>query len=222
MQNRTAIILALVGVALFSTNPTQDEYISWLKQQVSTEAGGGIDGALLSSFGGPLLNASTARKDFFVFSLYETKLIETKPTHAIGFLRHFSFIPNAKPRFSHVVEVGEDKWKPEDGYTWVVNPPVDGDLRVKWASGRLNSKYPHIISAETEGQWRPEDGYMWVVNPPVAGDMRVKWTSGQPSSKYPHIIASDIEGRWLPERGYAWVMSPPVAGDFRVKAIGAN
>jgi predicted RNA-binding protein associated with RNAse of E/G family len=212
-----AIAFALLAAVLFGTNPTQDEYVSWLKQQATNEAGGDQFGkALMAILGGPILNLGTTREEFFLFSIYHTDLGTGAKINVLGLFHHF--IPINQPKPPHVVAVdGEGHFLPEDGYTWINNPPVAGDLRVKWTPGRLSSKNPHVVTAEAEGRWLPEDGYTWLNNPPVAGDFRVKWTPGRLSSKNPHVMAAEVEGRWLPEKGYSWVNNPPIAGDFRVK-----
>ena len=52
-----AVAIAVLAVVLFGTNPTQDEYVSWLKQQAINEAAEGEFGrALMSILGGPLFN----------------------------------------------------------------------------------------------------------------------------------------------------------------------
>jgi hypothetical protein len=212
-----AIAFAVLAVVLFGTNPTQEEYVSWLKQQVINEhAGDGFGRALMSILGGPVLNWSTTREDFLLFSIYQTDLGNGAKINVLGLVHHFLPInkPNARP--PHVLAVdGEGHWLPEDGYAWINNPPIAGDLRVIWTPGGLSSKNPHVMAADAEGHWLPEDGYTWI-NPPVAGNFRVKWEPGRLSSKNPHVVAADVEGRWLPEDGYKWI-NPSVAGDFRVK-----
>ncbi len=216
-MKKSAIAFAVLAVVLFGTNPTQDEYVSWLKQQATKEAAGDEFGrALMSIFGGPVFNLTTTREDFLLFSIYHTDLGKGAKIDVLGLLHHFVPINQLSSRPPHVVTAdAEGHWLPEDGYTWINNPPIPGDLRVKWTPGRLSSNNPHVVSADAEGHWLPEDGYTWINNPPIAGDFRVKWTPGRLSSKNPHIVSADTEGRWLPEDGYTWV-NPPVAGDFRV------
>jgi len=68
-QTATTVVLAL---ALFGGNPTQDEYVAWLKQQASK--GNGVGGVLAALFGGAVFNASTTRLDYLLFSIYRTDL----------------------------------------------------------------------------------------------------------------------------------------------------
>ena len=226
------LIAPIAAIAFAVTNPTQDEYASWLKQQaVSAQAAknDGIEMALTTLFGEAAINAVTKRSDFLLFSIYSTDLGAGSKFDAIGILRHFvpiSFLVlNGAPKsnFPHVVAVDrEGNLLPEDGYTWVVNPPVPGDMRVRWVPSSRSAKNPHVISAATEGRWVPEDGYVWVVNPPVSGDLRVKWNPGRKSLDHPHVVAAEAEEGWKPEPGYSWFSNPSPPGDFRVKPIGAD
>ena len=92
---------------------------------------------------------------------------------------------------------------PADGYTWVRDPPVPGDFRVRWVPRRHSETSPHIIASYVEGNWVPEDGYDWVSG--VAGDTSVEWMPGSPSREHHHVVASDQEGKFHPEEGYKWV-----------------
>ena len=150
-----AIAFAVLAVVLFGTNPTQDEYVSWLKQQATNQAAGGEFGrALMSIFGGPIFNLSTTREDFLLFSIYQTDLGNGAKINVLGLLHHFVPINQPSSTSPHVVAVdAEGHWLPEDGYTWINNPPVPGDLRVKWTPGRLSSKNPHVVAADAEGHW---------------------------------------------------------------------
>ena len=81
---------------------------------------------------------------------------------------------------AHIVPAAETgHWLPDDGYVWVVNPPVPGDFRVRWEPGRLSAQHPHVVAAVAEGRWLSEDGYIWMVNPPPPGDFSVRWNPGR-------------------------------------------
>jgi hypothetical protein len=214
-----AAVLGVLAVAFFGTNPTLDEYTQWLAREVG---GQGAGGALMALFGGSLINASTTRDDYLLFSTFTTNVGNGTKFTTFGALRHFVALPAYKPSYPHVVSAGGDNWLPEDGYTWILGHPVTGDLRVKWTSGRLSTNHPHTVSAPAEGRWLPEDGYAWVVNPPPPGDFRVRWSTGQRSSRDSHAIATGTEGHWLPETGYAWVVFPPVPGDLRTRLLNGN
>jgi hypothetical protein len=108
---------------------------------------------------------------------------------------------------------GNKLWYPEPGYTWVIDPPPPGDLRVRWVPGSSYEGHPNIVSAEEEGRWYPEPGYKWVIDPPSPGDFRVRWVPGKQSSVHPHVVSSESEGQWQPAPGYVWV-NPPGDKDF--------
>ncbi len=182
--------------------------------------------ALFSLFGGPLVSLSTARSNFYLFSIFTTQLDANNRVVALGVLRNVIPISSLAAGSQnapapHVVAAGgEGRWLPDDGYVWVVNPPPPGDFRVRWEAGRLSSQHAHVVAAEAEGRWLPEDGYVWVVNSPTPGDFRVRWEAGRLSSQHAHVVAAEAEGRWRPQVGYTWVVNPPVPGDFRVRSIG--
>ena len=117
----------------------------------------------------------------------------------------------------HIFKGADGEFHPEDGYLWVANPHLPGDLRVRWAVGQPSNRYPHLETSETAGQWHPADGYKWVVYPPVLGTTGVKWTPGEGSSRYAHIEADATEGQWRPADGYTWEADPHSLGDMRVK-----
>jgi len=226
---RTPLAAAGLALILIATNPTQDEYASWLADQAVNS--GSIDKqvlekGLVSLVGAPLIKLSTVRQSFLFFSLFTTRLGNQTPIVFFGVMRIFvplnaSVTEGQGPPAPHIAPAdAQGHWLPEDGYVWIVNPPPPGDLRVRWEPGRMSSGPPHVVAADVEGRWLPEDGYQWIVNPPVPGDFRVRWEPGRLSRQYAHVVATSDEGQWLPERGYAWVASPPRDGDFRVKYIG--
>jgi hypothetical protein len=145
----------------------------------------------------------------------------------VGLLRNFIPMPqelaaNGVAPAAHIVPAAEvGHWLAEDGYVWVVNPPVPGDFRVRWEPGRLSIQHPHVVAAQAEGRWLPEDGYIWMVNPPPPGDFSVRWNPGRPSRIHAHVVTANVEGRWLPENGYRWINNPPVPGDLRVVPISS-
>lgn len=177
-MGRTLTFFLIIAAAIcLATNPSQDEYISWLKQQVSTSAGDQFGSALVALFGGPVFNWTTTRKDFLVFSEFETNLGDGPTLKFLGVAHHFfPLVPlNEGHPPSHVVTTDNGgHWFPEDGYVWINNPPIPGDLRVRWQTGRFSTIHPHVVAADREGRWLPENGYTWVVNPPVNGDFRVR------------------------------------------------
>jgi hypothetical protein len=224
--SRTPWIIAAVLVALVATNPSSDEYIAWLKDKISDSAATTteqrIGKALLELFGGPIASATTQRNNYFLFSVFITQIDNQNRLTTIGLLRNFIPLPpqttlgQVAPS-AHLIPAGtEGRWVPDDGYVWIVNPPVPGDFRVRWEPGRQSIRHAHVVAADAEGRWLPEDGYVWVVDPPPPGDFAVKWNPGRASRLHPHVIASNAEGRWLPENGYRWPNDPPIAGDFRV------
>jgi TonB family protein len=213
---------------LFATNPTKEDYANWAKEQVASESQNPAEKLMVAALGGMFVDATTTREDFIIFSIYKTDPGNNAKFTTLGILRHFVLLSvwspgTTSPAYPHVIRAqAEGQWLPADGYAWINNPPVSGDMRVQWVPWRSASINPNVVSAPTEGRWLPADGYAWINNPPVPGDLRVRWIPGKRSIIHPHVFAAGIEGRWLPESGYTWVVNPPVNGDFRVKWIGVG
>jgi hypothetical protein len=73
------IILILVIVLLFSTNPTEQQFTSFLKDRIEKQAKGDetLTGDLARLFSGPaasLAGLGAVRKDYFLCSTYELGL----------------------------------------------------------------------------------------------------------------------------------------------------
>jgi hypothetical protein len=224
--SRTLLIITVVLTALVATNPSSDEYVAWLKEKISDSAATTgeqqIGKALLELFGGPLVSVTTQRTNCFLFSIFVTQLDEQHRLTTVGLFKNFiplsygATLDSVAPGAHLIPAQPEGHWLPDDGYVWVVNPPVPGDFRVRWEPGRQSARHIHVVAADAEGRWLPEDGYDWVVTPPPPGDFAVRWNPGRASRLHPHVIASNAEGRWLPQNGYRWLINPPIAGDFRV------
>lgn len=96
----TAIILVGIVLLFVVTNPSTDDYEAYLKQEMSNEAKGEDDlsAALAGLFGGVagslLANAST-RKNYVLFSIYETDL-GTSEYVALGVLGNFFVLHEAE------------------------------------------------------------------------------------------------------------------------------
>ena len=224
--SRTPLVIAVVLVALLATNPSSDDYVAWLKEKIADSAATTgeqqIGKALLELFGGPLVSVATQRNNYFLFSIFVTQLDDQHRLTTVGLLKNFFPLPQGAtldtvaPGAHLIPARPEGHWLPDDGYAWVVNPPVPGDFRVRWEPGRQSVRHIHVVAADAEGRWLPEDGYDWVVTPPPPGDFAVRWNPGRVSRLHPHVVASTAEGRWLPQNGYGWLNHPPIAGDFRV------
>jgi hypothetical protein len=123
--------------------------------------------------------------------------------------------PPARPTLPPHVEIDpKGQRRPEDGYGWAdVNR-----TNVRWITGKVSQKNPHVIASDTEGKWEPEDGYDWI-NPDLLNDKSVKWAPGTASSRYPYVVAALAEGQWRPADGFAWVVNPHRPDDMRLMPI---
>ena len=89
MRFRTLSIVAAVAVVLFATNPTVDDYVGWLKQQVADSGPAGEhqrEKALFSFIGGPFVSVRQAVKTRlrFTSSLPAAKDVGSQRTATSG------------------------------------------------------------------------------------------------------------------------------------------
>ncbi|TCZ74303.1 hypothetical protein E0485_20205 [Paenibacillus albiflavus] len=81
------VIFIILGL-LFLTNPTKDEYVSWMKDK-STANSGQIEKGLVSVFGNFIYGGTTTSTNLYLFSIFETKLDTDKPYRVIGIFKNF-------------------------------------------------------------------------------------------------------------------------------------
>jgi len=87
------VILILVIVLLFSTNPSEQQFTSYLQDKIQEQAKGDetLTGDLARLFSGPvasLAGLGTVRKDYFLCSTYELSLPGEEQLF-LGILDHF-------------------------------------------------------------------------------------------------------------------------------------
>ncbi|USK61363.1 DUF4359 domain-containing protein [Peribacillus asahii] len=92
------ISIALLIIVLFATtsNPSKADYVSFVKEEISDEGG-----KFLGIISGPFIDTFTTKKNFGLFSLYETKFEEDEEKLlAIGLFNNFIWIstPESSPK----------------------------------------------------------------------------------------------------------------------------
>jgi len=92
MKKRYWLLLLLCFAIMISivTNPSdKDEYAEWVGDQIKQE-----EGPLLGLLGGSLIKMGTTKKDFVLFTLYETKYSNNteKALLAIGIFNNFIWL----------------------------------------------------------------------------------------------------------------------------------
>jgi hypothetical protein len=138
-----------------------------------------------------------------------------KPSVPIQMPSVATAFPPARPTLPPHVEIdSKGQRRPEDGYDWSeVNR-----TNVRWITGKVSQKNPHVIASDTEGEWQPDDGYNWV-DPAQPKDKSVRWVPGIASTRYPNVVAAAVEGQWRPADGFTWVVNPHRPDDMKVKPI---
>lgn len=64
------IIVLLVAILLVVTNPTEQQFIDWALKKADNNAESKIEELLGNVIGRPVLQLSTTRKDFLLFSIF--------------------------------------------------------------------------------------------------------------------------------------------------------
>jgi hypothetical protein len=98
MKIQYIISIALLITVLFATtsNPSKADYVSFVKDEISEESGG-----FLGMISGPFIDTFTTKKNFGLFSLYETKIEEDKEKLlAVGLFNNFIWLhtPESSPK----------------------------------------------------------------------------------------------------------------------------
>jgi hypothetical protein len=92
MGYRTLLLLTVIAVGMLATNPTSEEYISWLKEQVQNSRGAMSDPlakGLFALLGGPIIAASTSRANYLLFSVFNTQLDANHRIEVVGVVKNF-------------------------------------------------------------------------------------------------------------------------------------
>ena len=98
----TLILIALLGLLVY-TNPTMDSYDHFLNQRIlektrqAKDPLAGMIGSVLGGFASKLLTRQTLRKDYIVFSTYDTA-IDNSHLRSIGMLNHFYLTEDQSPK----------------------------------------------------------------------------------------------------------------------------
>ena len=82
-------IVLIVVLLAFTFNPSKDQYVSFVKEEISDNSG-----KLLGMVSGPIIDSFTIKKNYGVFSLYETEFEKEEKLVAVGFLNNFFWISN--------------------------------------------------------------------------------------------------------------------------------
>jgi len=87
------LILILIAIALFATNPTEVQFKEFLKTNFKAEAQkeGGLTGAIMELFSGTsswVADLSTERKSYILFSVYNKNISGEERTY-VGILNNF-------------------------------------------------------------------------------------------------------------------------------------
>lgn len=72
-------IFALLTIVALCTNPTKQQYISWVKDElINTSNGQGVVGVLTSMIAPTILDGTTQTENYYLFSLYKTKIADNE------------------------------------------------------------------------------------------------------------------------------------------------
>ncbi len=91
MKKILALIVLLL-ILLFVTNPNQSDYSSWVNNNFGDKFNYSTKdsvGKLITSISEKVINMNTKRQNFYLFSIYETKLGEVEISRTLGICKFF-------------------------------------------------------------------------------------------------------------------------------------
>jgi len=88
---KIAAAVAVPLIILAATNPTQEDFVTWVKNQAYEQHKNPGMRFLTDLLASPLVAATTERSNYLICSLYDTELSPDKHKKTLGILR--SFIP---------------------------------------------------------------------------------------------------------------------------------
>ncbi|WP_347549949.1 hypothetical protein ABFG93_21090 [Pseudalkalibacillus hwajinpoensis] len=88
MRSKVSFIIVLLAIVLFCMNPEQEDYSTWIGEQLNKDQNTlieiGVDIAVL-----PYIKVNTSRTEGYLFSIYRTILWNGKEVVSIGIFNHF-------------------------------------------------------------------------------------------------------------------------------------
>ncbi|HBK69356.1 MAG TPA: hypothetical protein DDZ91_11995 [Firmicutes bacterium] len=105
IKHKTLVgILVCLAVLLFIANPTKSNYVSWAKEQISSDSSSVFEKILTAFLGESLIENSTSTANYLLFSIFTTKW-DGQEIKVLGILRNFILIPSS----SSIVQDQPDK-----------------------------------------------------------------------------------------------------------------
>lgn len=68
-----AVVLSVLVVTAFITNPSKSDYVSWVKEREMNRAKNVIEYYAISTLGNSILTTTTEQSDYLIFSVFTTK-----------------------------------------------------------------------------------------------------------------------------------------------------
>lgn len=105
-MKKLLIFLIIVAVALFFTNPTEEEFKVYSKEYIATRVKGSkkesskiknILGDLAAEVGSKLTKEFTSKENYYLFSIYEVKLDKQEPYKFLGIGKNFLPLQSEEP-----------------------------------------------------------------------------------------------------------------------------
>ncbi len=86
-RKSTLIIIAATIAFLLLFNPTnKSEYVSWVKEEMKSDAG------FLVWIIGPIIDSSTTKQNYGLFTVYKTEFAEDDKLLAVGVLNNYIWL----------------------------------------------------------------------------------------------------------------------------------
>jgi len=87
-MKKLLLFIVIFGIALAVTNPSIEDYKAWSKNEIAKQASNGVTRVLGSLLGGALVENSTIKEDYIIFSIYETDILD-EHIRTLGILKKF-------------------------------------------------------------------------------------------------------------------------------------
>ncbi|MHC0037510.1 DUF4359 domain-containing protein [Pseudoneobacillus sp. C159] len=92
------ICLVFLVFCLTETNPTRSEYVNWLNERALNESSNFLEKGVISLVGETYFDATTSRRDFYLFSIYTTDFsgIGKEKMQSLGIFNQFIPLSQSK------------------------------------------------------------------------------------------------------------------------------
>ncbi len=82
-------VIGIIAAILFFTNPNKSDFNEWAKSQLLSQTKSDMERGLIELLGGTVSEAVTVRKDYILFSIYESRISGNNNQKILGIFKIF-------------------------------------------------------------------------------------------------------------------------------------